>query len=218
MSIKFFLLLSLIFMLHSFGNAQVKNQSIKHVKIGTQIWMEENLNVAHFRNGDLIFHARTDDEWEFAAKAHKPAWCYYDNDPVNGRECGKLYNFYAVIDKRGLAPLGYHVPSMQEVEKLIESTSSNGEGKRWFKDCGSRHLEFEILTSGLDSSVTYKVYSANYFSQLNDWNEYWIQVEPGEESGDNTYGNKFNESDGSPQISITFWESGCGYSVRCIKD
>ena len=106
----------------------------------------------------------------------------------------------------------------QEVEKLIESTSSNGEGKRWFKDCGSRHLEFEILASGLDSSVTYKVYSANYFSQLNDWNEYWIQVEPGEESGDNTYGNKFNESDGSPQISITFWESGCGYSVRCIKD
>jgi uncharacterized protein (TIGR02145 family) len=83
----------------------------KIVKIGNQTWMTENLNVDRFRNGDLIPEAKTADDWKRAGKNEQPAWCYNNNDPVNGEKYGKLYNWYAVYDSRGLAPTGYHVPS-----------------------------------------------------------------------------------------------------------
>lgn len=86
----------------------------KSVKIGTQTWMTENLNVSNFRNGDPIPEAKTNEEWESARKEGKPAWCYFENDPKNGAKYGKLYNWYAVNDSRGLAPEGWHVPSDEE--------------------------------------------------------------------------------------------------------
>jgi uncharacterized protein (TIGR02145 family) len=84
------------------------------VTIGTQVWMTANLDVSTFRNGDPIPEAKTDEEWERAGKLKQPAWCYYDNDPKNGVKYGKLYNWYAVNDLRGLAPVGYHVPTDAE--------------------------------------------------------------------------------------------------------
>ena len=53
-------------------------------------------------------------EWIKAAENKQPAWCYYDNNPANGTKYGKLYNWYAVSDPRGLAPIGYHLPSNEE--------------------------------------------------------------------------------------------------------
>jgi len=88
------------------------------VTIGTQVWMTKNLNVSTFRNGDAIPEAKTDEEWKKAGQNKQPAWCYYDNDPTNGVKYGKLYNWYAVNDPRGLAPVGYHIPSVSEWTKL----------------------------------------------------------------------------------------------------
>ncbi|MFM7194370.1 MAG: fibrobacter succinogenes major paralogous domain-containing protein, partial [Bacteroidota bacterium] len=85
--------------------------SYPSVKIRTQIWMTENLNVERFSNGDLIPEARTDAEWAAAGIAGKPAWCHYENNPENGSLYGKLYNGYAVEDARKLCPAGWHVPS-----------------------------------------------------------------------------------------------------------
>jgi uncharacterized protein (TIGR02145 family) len=89
------------------------------VQIGDQVWMKRNLDVSYFRNGDPIPEAITDDEWKKAGEESKPAWCYYDNDPENGKIYGKLYNWHAVNDPRGLAPEGWHVPSDDEWEKLV---------------------------------------------------------------------------------------------------
>ena len=91
----------------------------KSVTIGTQVWMKENLNVSTFRNGDPIPEAKTAEEWKAAGAAKQPAWCYYDNDPKNGAKYGKLYNWYAVNDPRGLAPVGWHVPTKEELSDLI---------------------------------------------------------------------------------------------------
>ena len=91
----------------------------KSVTIGTQVWMKENLNVSRFRNGDPIPEAKTAEEWQAAGDAKQPAWCYYDNDPKNGAKYGKLYNWYAVNDSRGLAPEGWHVPTDEEWTVLI---------------------------------------------------------------------------------------------------
>jgi uncharacterized protein (TIGR02145 family) len=115
-------------------NANNSNQSAqtsqtggyKSVKIGTQTWMAENLNVERFRNGDLIPQAKTNEEWEKAGKEGKPAWCYYDNDPKNGAKYGKLYNWYAVNDPRGLAPAGWHIPTDAEWTTLGDQLGSDG--------------------------------------------------------------------------------------------
>jgi uncharacterized protein (TIGR02145 family) len=93
------------------------------VQIGDQVWMKRNLDVSHFRNGEPIPEAKTNEEWVKAGVEGKPAWCYYDNEPENGKIYGKLYNWYAVNDRRGLAPEGWHVPSDEEwkiLEKLVD--------------------------------------------------------------------------------------------------
>jgi uncharacterized protein (TIGR02145 family) len=77
------------------------------VKIGNQTWAVANLNVSTFRNGDTIPEAKTNQEWVKAGESGKPAWCYYNNDPANGKKYGKLYNWFAVNDPRELAPAGW---------------------------------------------------------------------------------------------------------------
>jgi len=90
------------------------------VIIGSQEWMTENLNVDVFRNGDPIPEAKTASEWRKAGDDRKPAWCYYDHNKSNENTYGKLYNWYAVNDQRGLAPKGWHVPSDKEWTVLTE--------------------------------------------------------------------------------------------------
>lgn len=103
------------------NNQRLIISEIKSVKIGDQIWMTENLNVDRFRNGDPIPEARTDEEWEKAGDNSMPAWCYYENNSENGAVFGKLYNWFAVMDSRGLAPEGQHIPNDREWLNLKEN-------------------------------------------------------------------------------------------------
>jgi uncharacterized protein (TIGR02145 family) len=103
----------------------VSNSFAQTVTIGSQTWTTKNLDVATFRNGDLIPEAKTDEEWKAAGENKQPAWCYYDNKAANGTKYGKLYNWYAVNDPRGLAPIGYHIPTDEEWTVL--STFLGGE-------------------------------------------------------------------------------------------
>jgi uncharacterized protein (TIGR02145 family) len=86
------------------------------VTICSQIWTLENLDVETYRNGDVIPQVTDPIAWENLTTG---AWCYYNNDSANGPIYGKLYNWYAVTDPRGLAPIGYHVPTDAEFETLI---------------------------------------------------------------------------------------------------
>lgn len=92
----------------------VLQAQVKEVKIGTQVWMAENLNVFYFKNGDAIPVVKTAEEWAKADENKQPACCYYENNAENGKTYGLLYNWYAVNDKRGLAPAGYHIPTKAE--------------------------------------------------------------------------------------------------------
>lgn len=93
-------------------------QVIQEIKIGEQIWSTENLRVNKFRNGDLIPEAKTDEAWEKAALEGTPAWCVYDNEAENGDRYGVLYNWHAIHDPRGLAPTGWHIPSVPDWTQL----------------------------------------------------------------------------------------------------
>lgn len=84
------------------------------VKIGTQVWTSKNLDISTYRNGDPIRYASTPAEWQDASTKGEGAWCYYNNDPTQGARYGKIYNWYAVTDPRGLAPQGWHIPSDAE--------------------------------------------------------------------------------------------------------
>ena len=83
----------------------------QEIKIGTQTWTTKNLDVTTYRNGDVIPEVVQDTTW---AKLTTGAWCYYENKTANGTNYGKLYNWYAVNDPRGLAPKGYHIPTEAE--------------------------------------------------------------------------------------------------------
>ena len=93
---------------------------MEEVKIGNQIWMKQNLDVVTFRNGDSILQATSYPQWSEAIQSKQPCWCYYDYDAANGEKWGKLYNWYAVNDPRGLAPEGWHVPSDNEWDLLAD--------------------------------------------------------------------------------------------------
>ena len=101
------------------------------------LWMTKNLNVDTFRNGDIIPEVKSNEEWENAGKEGRPAWCYYDNNPSNGIKYGKLYNWYAVNDSRGLAPEGWHIPNNKEWNQLIDHLGGkNVAGKKMKSNYG----------------------------------------------------------------------------------
>ena len=104
-------LLSLILLLSFTIKAQ-------EIKIGAQTWTTKNLDVSKFRNGEAIPLAKTNAEWELAGDNKQPA--YYENKGENGTTYGKLYNWFAVNDPRGLAPSGYHIPTDAEFTILTD--------------------------------------------------------------------------------------------------
>ena len=172
-------------------------------KLGTQVWGTENLNIDRFRNGDIIPEAKTDAEWEKALVHRKPAWCYYKNDSANGIKVGKLYNWYAVNDSRGLAPLGWHVPTLAE----------------W------NTLNYYLNSSKIKLQVLYNGSRCYDFQDRGEKGEWWSSTEIGLRQ---VYYISIDRFDQSYQIEslqnydnqLTTGSSGkhCGYSVRFLKD
>jgi uncharacterized protein (TIGR02145 family) len=89
----------------------------KTVKIGSQVWMAENLKVTRYRNGDPIPNVTGASEWK---RLSTGAYCNYDNNSSNASTYGRLYNWYAVNDRRNIAPAGWHVPTDEEWRQLEE--------------------------------------------------------------------------------------------------
>jgi uncharacterized protein (TIGR02145 family) len=124
------------------------------VQIGKQTWMQENLDTEFFRNGDRIPQAKNLTQWQRATSKHKPVWCYKDYKKKNDKY-GKLYNYYAVTDKRGLAPKGWHIPKDSEwlyLYRVLGGRQVAGkkmkEKKGWGRYNGSNSSGFTAKQSG----------------------------------------------------------------------
>jgi len=184
------------------------------VKIGTQVWMADNLNVARFRNGDLIPEAKSEDEWKRKAGNQKPAWCYYNNDPANGERYGRLYNWYAVTDPRGLAPEGWHIPD--DAEWLLLTGFLGGEnlaGDKLKSSGGWIDRGNERNQSGFNGlAAGYRHYSGKFGDIENDA-DWWTSTDYSPTNARRYHlSNEFDSShrgEGSKEL---------GLSVRCIKD
>lgn len=184
-------------------------------KIGNQIWKVNNLNVDRFRNGDLIPEARSEEEWIRAGESKQPAWCYYENDSYGEETYGKLYNWYAVNDPRGLAPEGWHIPTKSDWEELIDylggekqaaksllaPTELNGNDK-W-------HSGFSAILVG------YRNYSSAVFNGFGETSSWWSSVEKNEEEA---YDCIIFYNNYEKKVLTSSWFKSEGKSIRCIKD
>ncbi len=176
----------------------------KSVKIGNQTWMVENLNVAHYRNGDSIPEVKDKDVWK---NLKTGAWCYYDNDPENGKKYGKLYNWYAVNDDRGLAPEGWHIPIKEELETLKAAVSNDSNAvKAVGQGAGTNTDGFSALLAGVR-------YSGGGFYDLGYGTKFWSSTEYGASSA-YCLGLGYGDS------NVVVYGNGGegGFSIRCLKD
>jgi len=187
----------------------------KSVKIGNQWWMAENLNVGSFKNGDPIHEAHSMKEWREHLYSLKCG--YYANNPDNGKIYGKLYNWVAVNDPRGLAPEGWHVPTDEEWQILADFLggeeiagkklkSTSGWEKVTDKDGnGDNSSGFTALPGGLfDASVVFQSMGAIaiFWSSTNNGRFAWRRdLHSWESEFDRVEGHKSS-----------------AYSIRLIKD
>jgi hypothetical protein len=93
------------------GLTDVDGINYPSIIIGNQEWMSENLKTSHFSNGDPVLYANTAKDWAIANLEKRPAFCYVEDDESDPNNYGKLYNYYAMIDPRGLAPQGWKIPN-----------------------------------------------------------------------------------------------------------
>lgn len=82
--------------------------------IGNQVWMVENYDSKYFQNGDSLKFVKNKNEWIEACNSKIPAYCYYNQSESNNKHYGKLYNVYAIIDNRKLAPEGWDIPNSND--------------------------------------------------------------------------------------------------------
>lgn len=177
--------------------------------------MTKNLNVDKFRNGEPIQQAKSAKEWERANANQEAAWCYYINDPKNGAIYGKLYNWYAVNDPRGLAPEGYHVPSQQEAYDLNENIMHGGylkSKKLWDSPNTSANNKtgFSAIPGG------WRGYSGSTFYGFGHYCFFWTSSEDRDMTKFVKYFMLTSISENLSCCSGNY--RGTGYSVRCLED
>jgi hypothetical protein len=170
----------------SFAVSDIDGNTYQTVKIGKQVYTTENLNVTKYRNGDIIPEVTDQTQW---ANLTTGAWCYYNNDPANGPIYGKLYNWYAVKDPRGLAPEGWHIPSNTE----------------WINFFG-------LIGSGQRSHLPNSNVSFVHIETNGHW---WTATE---DINNTTMALSRSYSLGVQMLSNSAYNKNRGISVRCIKD
>jgi uncharacterized protein (TIGR02145 family) len=182
------------------------------VGIGNQTWMIENLNVVTYRNGDTIPQVSDPKVWE---KLTTGAWCYYDNDAANGAIYGKLYNWYAINDPRGLAPKGWHIPTDTEWENLGKNLGGNSvaggkmKANNYWGNNSNNESGFTGLPGGRRSV-------SGGFSSIGFLGAWWSATD---EAGFNklvAIGRSIFSTDDI--LRKGGWSVSEGFYVRCIKD
>jgi uncharacterized protein (TIGR02145 family) len=177
----------------------------------------KNLDVDRFRNGDMIPQARTNEEWNSAGKKGKPAWCYYKNDTENGEIYGKLYNWYAVNDSRGLAPEGWHIPTDDEWTTLTNYLGGEDVAGGKMKSTGTAYWNspntdatnesgFSVLPGGF----------RNYDSSFGSSRNYVFFWSAAEDRSGLAWGRGLDSNNG--YVNRDYDNKSFGASVRYLRD
>ncbi len=188
------------------------------IQIGDQEWMMENLKVTHYSNGDPIPEVTSNSTW---CGLNYGAYCNYDNELVNVATYGRLYNWFAVDDSRGISPEGWHVPTDDEWQTLVDYLGGSSVAGGKMKETGTIHWNspnhgatnescFTALPGGFrnfDFGDFFHMGSRAFFWSSSDYNSNrawraWIR---------SLY---YAYSGVSSSVYIMIY----GFSVRCVKD
>lgn len=197
----------------SFTSVFSQNTCTCNVAICNQTWMTHNLTTVTYRNGDTIPQVKNPTAW---ANLTTGAWCYYNNDSTSESTYGKLYNWYAVTDPRGLAPWCWSIPSFSDWTTLIQNCLVSDQGIKmkttgnslWTVNIGATNSSgFSAVPGGFRNDVGsfFDLHNAAYF-----WSRSHDPNNPG----------------GATSLGLTGIGNGVnfpnpdkrsGLSVRCIK-
>jgi uncharacterized protein (TIGR02145 family) len=184
------------------------------VKIKYQHWSAKNLNVSTFRNGEKIPEAKTKEEWIKLGNMGQAAWCYYENDSANGIKYGKLYNWFAVNDPRGLAPEGQHIPSEEEWTVMIDYLGGLDKAGKKLKSSDGWEREGngtdEFLFSAQPAGERHVDGEFSAMGSLTNW---WSSTEKESAYAWNRHIFYFNDF-----VNRNYVSKKGGFSVRCLKD
>ena len=182
------------------------------IKIGDQTWITKNLDVDTYRNGDVIPEVEDDWEWEDCCSSKTGAWCYYENE-YNGT--GKLYNWYAVNDPRGLAPKGYHIPSKEEWSILIDNIGDDNypfsTATKMKSTAGWNNIRNGSNSSGFAGLPGGRRFCSGTFYGGGEESNWWIST--GSEGGSEAMNIRLDNDNG-----YSWSDKGDGLSVRCLRD
>jgi len=185
------------------------------VKIGTQVWMKQNLNVTHYRNGEAIPNVTDDGAWVGLTTG---AYCNYNNDANNATTYGRLYNWYTVADARNFCPTGWHVPS--DVEWTTLTTYLGGEGIAGgkLKEIGTNHWNSPNTGATNESGFSAlpggsRISSNGTFGNVGFYVSWWASTEY-----TSAYSIYRYMGWSSNSIYNYYNLNNDGLSVRCLKD
>jgi len=192
------------------------------VRIGSQVWMKSNLNVDHFRNGDSIPEVKSITELEECEKNKQPAWRYIKKDDETLLFYGKLYNWYAVNDPRGLAPVGWHIPSDEEWTTLTYFLGGKDIAGVKLKSTGTNYWKSPNVLATNESDFSGLPGGGIAFFKDSDWLAEFPVGHIGcwwSSSESNSYSAEIRMiySDSGSVTRINFLKNSA-FSVRCIKD
>jgi uncharacterized protein (TIGR02145 family) len=180
------------------------------VTIGSQVWTTKNLDVSTYQNGDPIPRVTNFTNWNNLTTG---AYTYYNNDSASyAATYGKIYNWYAVTDPRGLAPAGYHVPSQAEYQTLITAVGPNSNPKLksttgWQNGNGTNSSGWNGLAGGgVDVNGGYA---------MGTWGIWWTTNQHPVYS---QYGMMALLDANSADLNIAWDTKSHGVYVRCIKN
>lgn len=191
----------------------IDSNTYKTVTIGTQTWMAENLKVTNYNDGTSIPKVTDKITWRELTTG---ALCDYDNNPLNAREYGKLYNWYAV-NTGNLCPPGWHVSSFADWSTLYKyldrSKAAGGKLKEygtthWYNNYGaSNETGFTALAGGL-------CYKGEFIAKKECG--YWWRYSSDNNSGD--YSEIVQLYYDNNTLGFNIHLRTCGLSVRCVRD
>jgi uncharacterized protein (TIGR02145 family) len=190
----------------------VIEEQIPYVVIGNQIWMAHNLDVSHYQNGDPIILLEPDEYWRQTTEG---AWCFYENDSLSHGKFGKLYNWYAISDPRGICPKGWRVPSKKDWMELINFTGGDSLAGGKLKNTvlwDRLHEEAEDAFSFGAIPSGYRLTSGEFMNQ-GIITVYWTS----DKADQNNAWDIFLISK-SPIAGISQTGAEHGFSCRCIKE
>jgi len=196
------------------GLIGISSNTYQTVKIGNQWWMAENLKVTHYRNGKAIPNVTHNSQWNNLLTG---AYCSYDNHDSHVASYGRLYDWYTVNDSRKIAPAGWHVPSDEEWQTLIDYLGGEYVAGEKMKEAGTIHWYSSNTGATNESGFAalpggYRYYYGT-FGHMGYIATFWSSTERYSSSA--WYRRLYYSSS---DVYRNYHLKHYGFSVRCVKD